>query len=76
MADDARSIEADGEEIDLVDLADIPEDERDDDLRLAIAEGEADAVAGRLVPHAQVMEWLDRVGTPGETPMPREWLPA
>ena len=41
---------------------------------LAMLEGEADADAGRITPHAQVSEWLSRWGTPEETPMPTEWL--
>ena len=78
MADDARPIEteADDIEFEFVDVADLSEEEWDDELRVAVAEADADAKAGRLVAHEQVMEWLSRVGTPDETPMPREWLPA
>ncbi len=61
-------------EITRVNIADVAEEEWDDDLRQAVAEAEEDAKAGRLVPHALVSEWLSRVGTPDETPMPAEWL--
>ena len=75
MADDARPIDAEDDELEIefVDVADLSEEEWDDDLRAAVAEAEADFKAGRLVPHEKVMEWLARVGTPDETPMPREW---
>ena len=39
-----------------------------------LREAEADADAGRGVPHALVSEWLSRIRTPRETPMPDEWL--
>lgn len=39
-----------------------------------LREGEAAARQGRVTPHALVSEWLSRVGTPGATPMPVEWL--
>jgi len=38
------------------------------------AQADADVAAGRLVPHERVREWARRLGTPHETPMPREWL--
>ncbi|HWA60534.1 MAG TPA: antitoxin [Caulobacteraceae bacterium] len=38
------------------------------------AEAEADIAQGRLVPHAAVAEWLAKIGTPDEEPMPAAWL--
>ena len=38
------------------------------------AEADADAAAGRVVPHHLVAEWLRKVGTPDEEPMPDSWL--
>ncbi|MDF7775863.1 antitoxin [Sphingomonas sp. AOB5] len=38
------------------------------------ARADADIAAGRGVPHELVAEWASRLGTPRETPMPREWL--
>lgn len=40
----------------------------------ALAEAEADIAAGRVVPHEQVAEWLDTIGTPHQKPMPSSWL--
>lgn len=37
------------------------------------ARAEAEIAAGRGVPHEKVREWARRLGTPNETPMPREW---
>ena len=37
------------------------------------AEADADAAAGRVVPHAEVAEWLKTVGTPDERPAPYSW---
>ncbi len=49
-------------------------DEEDEaHLERLTQEAEADADAGRGVPHALVSEWLSRVGTADETPMPEEW---
>ncbi len=36
-----------------------------------LAEAEADIAAGRLVPHARVVEWLMSWGTPDELPCPK-----
>jgi len=36
----------------------------------AVAEGEADVAAGRVVPHGDVVEWLKSWGTPDELPCP------
>jgi predicted transcriptional regulator len=36
----------------------------------ALLEAEADADAGRVVPHSEVRKWLLAVGTPDEFPMP------
>jgi predicted transcriptional regulator len=41
-----------------------------EDARLD-AEAMADYRAGRVVPHAKVVEWLDSWGTPNELPCPR-----
>jgi predicted transcriptional regulator len=40
----------------------------------SLARAEADYCAGRVVPHAQVREWLKKWGTPDECPAPPEWL--
>lgn len=39
----------------------------------ALLEAEADADAGRVVPHAEVAKWLKTSGTPDEKPMPEAW---
>lgn len=39
----------------------------------ALARAEAEAAAGRGVPHSKVRAWLKTVGTPDETPMPGSW---
>jgi predicted transcriptional regulator len=52
----------------LFDQPDTDADER------AALEGEADANAGRVVPHKKVAEWLATWGTPEERPMPKSWL--
>jgi len=36
----------------------------------AIAEAEADIVAGRVVPHEEVVKWLQSWGTENELPCP------
>ena len=36
----------------------------------AIAEAEADVAADRLVPHEEVVKWLQSWGTPDELPCP------
>lgn len=38
------------------------------------AEADADVAAGRVVPHHLVREWLSKVGTPDQEPMPESWL--
>lgn len=40
----------------------------------ALAEAEADVKAGRVVPHAEVAEWLKTWGTAEEAPAPAKWL--
>jgi predicted transcriptional regulator len=52
----------------LFDLPDAAQDER------AVREGEADAEAGRVVPHEDVAEWLATWGTPEEKPAPKSWF--
>ncbi|HEY5105216.1 MAG TPA: antitoxin [Caulobacteraceae bacterium] len=50
-------------------------DERDDDAdERAMREGEADADAGRTIPHAEFAKWLATWGTPDEQPPPPEWF--
>ena len=39
----------------------------------ALLEAEADADAGRVVPHAEVAKWLKTWGTPDENPLPEAW---
>jgi predicted transcriptional regulator len=41
--------------------------------RLAEAAADADAEAGRVVPHARVREWLKTLGTPDPQPAPFSW---
>jgi predicted transcriptional regulator len=46
-------------------------DEIDTDAeKRAIAEAEADVTAGRLVPHEDVVKWLQSWDTPDELPCP------
>lgn len=45
-----------------------------DEEEAALLEAEADADAGRVVPHSEVRKWLLAVGTPDEFPMPKPWL--
>ena len=52
-------------------LFDEPDDEADE---RALQEGEADAAAGRVVPHEEVAEWLKTWGTPEEQPPPKSWF--
>jgi len=52
----------------VFDLPDTEADER------AMREGEADADAGRVVPHDEVGAWLLKWGTPDQVPMPESWL--
>ena len=37
------------------------------------AAADADAAAGRVVPHEDVARWLASWGTPHETPPPKSW---
>ena len=39
----------------------------------ALREAEADADAGRTVPHTRVREWLSKVGTAEQGPTPFSW---
>lgn len=59
MADVERTI--------LDDLTDAEDEAR-------LAEAEADIAAGRVVPHAEVAEWLKTWGTPDEKPAPAHWF--
>jgi len=43
-------------------------------LERATLEGEADADAGRVIPHEEVARWLATWGTPEEGPPPAEWF--
>ena len=75
MADDARPVEADDAfDVEVENVADIPESEWDDELRAAVAEAEADFAAGRFVSHAEVCKWLETWGTPEFGPPPKPWL--
>lgn len=40
---------------------------------LSLAEAEADILAGRVVPHDDVVEWLKTWGTVEEGPPPAKW---
>jgi predicted transcriptional regulator len=42
-----------------------------DNERAAVERGEADAAAGRVVPHEEVRRWLRSWGKPDELPAPR-----
>jgi predicted transcriptional regulator len=53
------------------DIFDEVDDEADE---LAMQEGEADAEAGRVIPHEEFAEWLKTWGKPGEKPPPPEWF--
>ena len=46
----------------------------DEAVARAVAEADADAAAGRTVPHPEVAEWLKTWGTDAERPIPPEWL--
>jgi predicted transcriptional regulator len=47
-------------------------DDIDDEAdEVALREGEADADAGRVVPHEEVAKWLDTWGTPHFEPAPK-----
>ena len=49
-------------------------DEADEEAeRLSEAAADADAAAGRVVPHERVSEWLKTVGTPDQQPTPYSW---
>lgn len=49
-------------------------DDHDDEAdRLAEGAADADAEAGRVVPHARVREWLKTLGTPDQQPTPFSW---
>lgn len=45
-----------------------------DEEEAALREAEADADAGRVVPHSEVAKWLATWGSPDEQPMPESWL--
>ncbi len=40
----------------------------------ALLQGEADADAGRLVPHDDVLAWVKTWGTDDEKPVPKSWV--
>ena len=52
-------------------LFEIPDSEAD---AQALRDGEADADAGRVQPHADVAAWLRTWGTADEKPVPKSWL--
>jgi len=39
-----------------------------------LLEAEADADAGRVVPHSEVVKWLKTWGAPEEGPPPKSWF--
>lgn len=45
-----------------------------DDEEAALLAAEADADAGRVVPHSEVAKWLRTWGTPDEGPPPKSWF--
>lgn len=45
-----------------------------DEEEAALLAAEADADAGRVVPHAEVAKWLKTWGTPEEGPPPKSWF--
>jgi len=45
-----------------------------DEDEAALLEAEADADAGRVVPHSEVAKWLKTWGTPEEGPPPKSWF--
>ena len=49
-------------------------DEVDEEFEaVADAEAEADIAAGRVVPHEEVVKWLQTWGAPEEGPPPKSW---
>jgi predicted transcriptional regulator len=38
------------------------------------AEGLADIDAGRVIPHEEIVAWLETWGTPDERPAPESWF--
>ena len=40
----------------------------------ADAEGLADIEAGRVIPHEEIVAWLETWGTPDERPAPESWF--
>ncbi len=40
----------------------------------ALLEAEADADAGRVVPHSEVAKWMQTIIDGNPQPMPKEWL--
>ena len=45
-----------------------------DEEEAALLEAEADADAGQVVPHSEVVKWLKTWGTPDEGPPPKSWF--
>lgn len=39
----------------------------------SLAVAEADVAAGRVIPHEDVVKWLESWGTPNEAPPPAHW---
>lgn len=50
------------------------EDESEEEEAASLARAEADIAAGRVVPHSEVVKWLETWGTPEEGPPPAEWF--
>jgi predicted transcriptional regulator len=45
-----------------------------DEEEAALLEAEADADAGRVVPHAEVAKWMQTIIDGNPQPMPKAWL--
>ena len=67
MADPVRAPSPDHDDWDVFDLTEEEDMRRD-------AEAIAQADAGKLIPHDEVVEWLKTWGTPEETPAPKRWF--
>ena len=76
--DDGKPDVGDHEPVDEDDFFDPDEpgifDELDEEAeRLADERAEADVAAGRLVPHEDVVKWLDSLGSDNRLPRPQPW---
>ena len=53
--------------VSIFDTEDLDAEER------ALQEAEADLAAGRVVPHAEVVRWLERMAAGNVRPRPQPW---